>query len=450
MADGGAHASLTAVLSAKASRLQFSDIPIDAAEVAKQALLDWIGVTVAAQKEPLVEILVELTAEEGGRADCTVIARKKKASLSQAVLINGSMGHALDYDDVIVTMGHPTVPVAPVVFALAERHGLTGKDVLTAYIAGVELETRVSKFLGPSHYAKGWHSTATNGTFGAAAAAGRLLGLDPVQMGQAFGIAGTQAAGLKSAFGTMCKPLHAGKAAVNGMLAAQLAAKGFTSNANILEAEQGYGAVMSEGTCAQACLETPPGGFWVRSILFKRHAACYMTHSAITAAINLRDQRGVRPDAVTAIRIGVDPGHLNVCAIPQPRTGLECKFSLAMAVALALAGENTADDRLYTDEVANRPDLVALRSKVVVDPRKKDKRDLSDVTIELADGQVLRAEVNVAVPAEDVEQQWAFIETKALGLMTPIIGGERAETVVSLVKALDQQKSIDPLLALIA
>lgn len=442
--------SITAVLAAKASMLDLNVVPKDATTVAKQCLLDWLGVSLAGRAEPLVDMLVATAGEEGGVAECTLIGRGARATQAQAALINGSMGHALDYDDVIVAMGHPTVPVAPVVFALGERGGMSGRTVLTAFIAGVETECRVARLLGRSHYARGWHSTGTFGAFGAAAAAGRMLGLDGEAMTHAFGIAGTQAAGLKSVFGTMCKPLHAGKAAVNGLLAARLAARGFTSNPAILEVEQGFGATQSDGIDTQAALASPPGGFYVRQALFKYHAACYLTHSAINAVLELRQANALDPADIDSVEVGVDPGHLKVCAIAAPNTGLECKFSLTMTTALALAGENTADDLLYSDATAQRPDLIALRKRVSVTPRSARTGTLSDVTVRLKDGRSLSAAVDVAVPAADVTAQWALLEAKFLALALPAIGQSRVEEVIARCHRLEDEASLKPLIALVA
>ena len=214
--------------------VRWDQVSPKAAKVAKQCILDWIGVAVAARDEPLVKILVQEFANEPQRQESTLIGYRQRVSASTAALINGAMSHALDFDDVIAGMGHPTVPVAPAALAVGEAKGASGRDVLLAFILGVEAECRVARLMGPSHYANGWHSTATCGTFGAAASCAKLLELDREQLLHAFGLAGTQAAGLKSVFGTMAKPLHPGKSAQNGILAARLARSGFTSNTDIL------------------------------------------------------------------------------------------------------------------------------------------------------------------------------------------------------------------------
>src|SRR5208282_5374636 len=170
-----------------------------------------------------------------------------------------------------------------------------GREVVAAFVAGYEIACRIGMALRPGHYNLGFHSTATVGSFGAAAACARLLGLDAETTATALGIAGTQAAGLKSQFGTMCKPLHAGKAAYHGLLAARLAARGFTARPDILECAQGFARTHSPDFNPERALATPPGGFHLRNNLFKYHAACYLTHAPIETARKLRAQHGVTP-----------------------------------------------------------------------------------------------------------------------------------------------------------
>lgn len=434
----------TAALASRLTGLVWSDVTPEAATVAKQCLLDWLGVSIAARDEPLVRILLEEFVEGG---ESTIIGSARRARLHDAVLINGALSHALDFDDVITAMnGHPTVPVAPVAIGLAEALGSTGREALLAFIAGVETECRVGRLLGPSHYAKGWHATATFGTFGAMAAAAKLLKLDDEQTRHAFGLAGTQAAGLKSVFGTMSKPLHAGKAAQNGLLAARLAARGFTSDTEILESDQGFAAVQSTSVNRQAALAEPGQLFYVTDALFKYHAACYLTHNAIEAAAKLRAANGFKPAEVEAVRVHVNPGHMGVCNIVEPRTGLECKFSLRMTTALALAGEDTFQETLFSDATATRADLVALRRRVSVIPDAGGPG--STVEIELKDGRVLAETVDVARPVRDLGAQQAQIERKFHHLAEPAVGPAAAAQIIEICRNLEATPDVCDLLAL--
>jgi 2-methylcitrate dehydratase PrpD len=438
--------TLTGALAAHVSSMLLADMPAAAITVAKQCLMDWLGVALAAREEPLVRILVEDLAPTDDAFGVSLVGTGRRARALDAVLINGAMGHALDFDDVIMPMGHPTVPVAPVVFALAEQRGATGADALTAFIAGVEAECRIARLLGPSHYAKGWHTTATAGTFGAAVAAARLLGVEGEALTHALGLAGTQAAGLKSVFGTMSKPLHPGKAAQNGLLAARLAARGFTSDVDILASAQGFTATQST-TADPAAALAPREAPWVTDALFKYHAACYLTHDSIEAANALRTEEKIASDAIEAVSVKVPAGHLGVCNIQDPMSGLECKFSLRMTTALALTGEDTFQEALFTDATARRPDLIALRERVTVDPTQVGRG--CAVTVRLRDGRTLSRTGDVSQPLRDLAAQQAKLERKFRHLATAALGAAGASEVTELCGALDRLPDLTRLITLI-
>ncbi|HEX3915908.1 MAG TPA: MmgE/PrpD family protein [Caulobacteraceae bacterium] len=438
--------TVTAALASRVERMRLEDLPPAALTVAKQCLLDWMGVALAGRDEPLVRILLDELAPTDDPAGVSILGHGRRARPLDAVLINGAMGHALDFDDVIMPMGHPTVPVAPVVFALAEERRASGAEALAAFIAGVEAECRIARLLGPSHYARGWHTTATTGTFGAAAAAAHLLGVEGEALTHAFGLAGTQAAGLKSCFGTMSKPLHPGKAAQNGLLAARLAARGFTSDTDILASIQGFAATQS--TTAEPALGLADRGApWVTEALFKYHAACYLTHDSIEAANQLRTEERLTPDAIEAVSVRVPSGHLGVCNIQAPATGLECKFSLRMTTALALAGEDTFQDALFSDATANRPDLVALRERVSIDPTQVGRGCV--VSVRLKDGRTLARTGDVSQPLRDLAAQQDKLERKFRHLAGKALGEARAEDVIALCRDLERQPDLTALIALV-
>src|SRR5207244_6605181 len=246
-----------------------------------------------------------------------------------AALVNGAIGHALDYDDVNLPMpGHPSVAILPGRLALAEQRHSTGREVIAAFVAGYETACRIGMALRPGHYNLGFHATGTVGAVGAAAACARLLGLDTAATAQALGIAGTQAAGLKSQFGTMCKPFHAGKASHNGLLAARLAARGFSSRPDFVECEQGFGLTHGPDFRPGAALAAPPDGFYIFANLFKYHAACYLTHGPIECARAVREQQPPAPAAIAQITLRLDKSCERVCNIGAPSDGLEAEFRL--------------------------------------------------------------------------------------------------------------------------
>src|SRR5215468_7288011 len=239
--------SFTADVATRVAKLEFDDIPADVVELVRQCTLDWFGVALAGSREPAAEIVLAAALEEApsiADGGVTVVGRADRLPASMAALVNGTASHALDYDDVNAAMnGHPTVPVLGALLALAETRPTAGRDLVCAFVAGYEAENRVGRALGSAPYQRGFHATGTLGTLGAAAACARLLGLDVDTTAVALGLAATQAAGLKSMFGTMSKPLHAGKACANGLLAARLADRGFTAHPAAIETDQGFAEV---------------------------------------------------------------------------------------------------------------------------------------------------------------------------------------------------------------
>src|SRR5262249_46680843 len=247
----------------------------------------------------------------------------------------------------------------------------------------------------------------------------------------------TQAAGLRSLFGTMCKPFHAGKASHNGALAARLAKRGFVARPDILECEQGFARTHSADFNPDRALAPPPLGLHLRANLFKYHAACYLTHAAIEAARSLKTQHAIAPEQVTSVRIRVDRGCAGVCNIAEPRTGLEAKFSLRFTMALALAGADTSRLSVYSDEATQDAELSALRDKVTVEFASGWPITLTEVEIALADGRVLMARHDAGVPADDVEEQGRRLEEKFAALVGPLLGERRTAALRERIARLD-------------
>lgn len=441
---------LTRELVEFARAVSYEDLSEEVRLVAKTCVLDWLGVTLAGSNEPLSDIIVDELAGLGGVTSSTLIGRGTKTSPLFAALANGSASHALDFDDThLVMMGHPSVPVLPAVVSLGEERGASGKELLTSFIAGVETECRLGAALGLGHYAAGWHSTATLGTFGAAAACCHLMGLDVDAWLNAFGLAGTQASGLKSVFGTMAKPLHAGKAAMNGMLAARLAARGFTSNTEIVETHQGFAATHAGSLGEDDALDRFADRYLLLDTVFKYHAACYLTHSSIEAALQLREQEKIDPNKIQRIEVLVPRGHLDVCNIQEPVTGLEGKFSLRATVAMALVGADTTDTRVFTDDQMRDPSLQKVRDLVTVIPSPEVTGTQSKVSVELPDGNWLYANADTGIPAKDYELQWERLTGKFIGLAAPVIGEDRGWEVHAQVRKIEELREVSGLLELV-
>jgi len=430
--------AVTAELAKRATALAWRDFPDDLLERTKQCLLDWFAVTVAGAQEELTDILVREAIEDGATGKASLVGRSETTLPSTAALINGAASHALDYDDVNFAMhGHPTVTVVPALLALGEQRQASGRLFVESFVAGYETAGRIGRLVEPSHYDRGFHATATVGSFSATAAAGRMLGLSDTQLAVAFGIAATQAAGLKSNFGTMCKPLHAGTASEHGLRAAKLAAKGFTARGDSLECDQGFASSQSNHLNTDDALGEPPSGWHLRNNLFKYHAACYMTHAPIECAKEIRLKSNFPPERVKKIVLRLDAAADKVCNIPNPTSGLEAKFSLRQTVAMALTGVNTASLESYSAEITQDPRIKALRDKLDIDFRTDWPHALAEMAIQLDDGTTLEARHDSGVPWADVAKQRQAIETKFDGLVTPVLGSAAAKRLPDAIDRID-------------
>lgn len=446
--DALAALPVTRTLAEACRAVEYDSIPADATFAARQCILDWFGVTLAGSREPLAGILRAQVVEEGGNAQASLVGTGDRVTCAQAALVNGATSHALDYDDVHLGMsGHPTVPVLPALLALAEFRGAPGRDVIAALVAGFEMECRIGALVMPAHYSIGFHATGTLGAFGAAAACAHLLQLDEEAWGHALGIAGSQASGLKSMFGTMTKPLQAGKAAANGLFATTLAARGYTANPDVLETTQGFAATQTSTPNAEAALAGLGESFAIRDTLFKYHAACYGTHETIDAVLRLKREHGLSSADVRSVRLSVPPGNLRMCNIQEPRTALEGKFSLRFTAALALAGDETGE-AAFTDAAVSESALVALRDRVSVEAARAGAAAGTNVTIELATGDTVTARSDLTIPAADLDWQWQQLAAKFRGLAAPVVGAGRAEELLEAITAIDDAEDIGELVRL--
>jgi 2-methylcitrate dehydratase PrpD len=444
-------ANLTLVLAEQACLVSYEALPEPVRALARQCVLDYYGVALAGADDPLAAILLDELGEAGGAAQASVIGHGARLPALSAALVNGAIGHALDYDDVNLAMpGHPSVAILPGLLALAEERQSSGREIIAAFVAGYETACRIGMALRPGHYNLGFHATGTVGCFGAAAACARLLGLDTAATAQALGIAGTQAAGLKSQFGTMCKPFHAGKASHNGLLAARLAARGFSSRPDLLECEQGFALTHGPDFRPEAALAAPRNGFYIFANLFKYHAACYLTHGPIECARAVRDQQLAAPGEIAQITLRLDKSCERVCNIPAPSDGLEAKFSLRQTVAMALCGIDTASLDAYSAASATDPALVALRDKVVLDFQDGWPQAAAEIEVAFGDRRVLRASHDAGIPCADIAGQGTRLADKFDALAGPVVGPPRARELREMISALDRLADVGALARLAA
>ncbi|OYU48087.1 MAG: hypothetical protein CFE31_13935 [Rhizobiales bacterium PAR1] len=415
-------------------------LPASARHIMKLSLLDWCAVARAGVDEPVAQIVRSLVAEEGGRAEATVVGLAEKVPARAAALANGAASHALDYDDThFAHIGHPSVGIIPAALAMAEKIGASGEAFLDAALIGVEASCRIGTWLGRGHYQHGFHQTATAGAFGAAGAAGRLLGLDEAQMAQAIGIVATRASGLKSQFGTMGKPYHAGMAASNGVEAALLAKAGFVSRPDGLECEQGFGPTHAGENADLAPILAGLGEtFWFESVQHKFHACCHGTHAGIESLNALRIARGLVPNQITGVTVTTHPRWLKVCNLEKPATGLEAKFSFRLTAAMALASYDTGALSTYTDALCAEPLLVALRDRVRVETDTALADTAARVSVTLRNNETLSGEFDLDRPMPPAARE-AKIRAKAASLL----GSKPAEAFWGVVDALDRRPVTD-------
>lgn len=324
------------------------------------SLLDWSSVGLAGRNEPVAQAAAELARAESGPA---LLLAGGHATPRAAALANGTAGHALDYDDThFGHIGHPSVAVIPAALALVGH--VRGRDFLDALTIGQETACRVGAWLGRSHYLAGFHQTGTSGAFGATAAACRILGLEHDLAAHAMCLTATRAAGLKSQFGSMGKPLNAGFAAEVGVTSALLAKAGATSMSDAIEGTQGFGP--THGGEGNDFAFDDLGKTWIFSdISYKFHACCHGLHAMLEALQDLRGA-GVTPDQIAAVHVQTNPAWLVVCNQLSPVNGLQAKFSYRLTAAMVLAGRDTAALETYSDASCTDPVLSALRNLVTV------------------------------------------------------------------------------------
>ncbi len=434
---------ITEHLIGEVRQLAGAALPDDALEAARNSVMDWLGVTIAGADDAMVHSLIAAAREQGGSAQASVIWHGEQTSAAFAALINGSASDSLDFADSNQNMrGHSTPAVVATALAMAESRKLSGLQFLRGVIAGVEAECRVG-LLVQKGLKPGFHPTGNIAPFGAAAAAAWLRDLPAEQWPHALGVVATQASGLHNSGGTMSKPFHSGKAAMNGVLSASLAAHGFTGRPNAIEASEGFLSTHSDSV-GEELMRAADGRYLILDTTFKSHAACGLTHDTIDNILQAKREHSLSTDMISHIDIDVPVLHLRVCNIQQPASGLQAKFSLRVVAAMALLGEDTTDINAYTAALAARPDLVALRERITVNGRS-ELSSASLANIELADGRRISVSSDARKPVRDQALKGEAVSKKFLLLATPVLGRQAAESLHRLLATLQHLESIKPL-----
>lgn len=423
-------------------------IPAPILHEGKRCIINYVAVALYASADPSMGILTGLFEEEGGAASASLIGVGGRTNLQNAALANGYLAHLEDYDDThFPTVIHPSAPTIPAAFAVAEREGATGLDVLAATVLGVEACCRVGLSVYPNHYDAGWHITGTCGVFGAAGAAGRLLGLDELQMTYALGIAGTQAAGVREVFGSMSKPFHAGRAAQSGVLAGLLARRGFTSTREILEGRRGFAAVLSTASDMEQISDGLGERWELPNNGLKPYSCGVVSHPLIDAMIALRNEHGVSADDVVEVGARVHPLVLELMDRPNPRVGLEGKFSHQHSMAVGLI-DGGAFPAQYTDERVLDPAVAALRDKIRATVDGSVAEDACEVTVTLRDGRTVSESVTHATGAPENPMPDDMLERKFRTLAHRVLSEAQADELLATLWALDTVDDVSGVMAL--
>ncbi|TGG94283.1 MmgE/PrpD family protein [Natronospirillum operosum] len=407
-----------------------NDIPEATQKEGVRTFVNWLGCAVGGAMHETVDRALAGVSPFSGDPTSTVLGRSERLDALHAALLNGISSHVLDYDDThLKTIIHPAGPVASALLAVAERQPVTGKQLLNALIVGIEVECRIGNAVYPHHYDRGWHITGTTGVMGAAAAVGRLLELNEQQMTWALGIAATQSSGLREMFGTMTKSFHPGRAAQNGALAAYLAKADYDSSEKAIEAPRGFANVMSEKQDYDEIL----GGLgenWEAALNSYKPFACgIVIHPTIDGCIQLSEELGDDVQNIERVDLVTHPLVLELTGKPEPKTGLEGKFSVFHSAATALLrrdGTPTA----FTDEAVNAPELIDMRRRVKVETDPNCHEAAVSIKATLRDGRVISKQVERAIGSFEKPLTNDQLDTKFVDQAALVIGKAQAEELL--------------------
>jgi 2-methylcitrate dehydratase PrpD len=399
----------------------YDDLPANVRKEGVRTLLNWVGVAIGGSHHQTVDIAVAALSPFSGPAQASLFGRRERFDIMNAAFLNGVSSHIFDYDDThLKTIIHPAGPVASAIIALSEMQPVSGKEFLNALVLGVETECRIGNAVYPNHYDVGWHITGTAGVFGSAAAVGKLLKLNEQQMVWALGLAASQPVGLRESFGSMNKSFNPGRAASNGIFAAMLASKNFTSSDSMIEAKRGWANAISTKQDYNEIVGDLGKRYEAALNTYKPFACGIVMHPAIDAAIQLRDESKLTADQVERVDLKVHPLVLELTGKKNIHEGLEGKFSIYHAVAVALV-EGAGGEKQFSDRAVNDPTITALRAKVnpVVTPGIDAAQ--VDMTIVLKDGRQLHRYIEHAIGSVEKPMTDQQLETKFTDLAEGII-----------------------------
>jgi 2-methylcitrate dehydratase PrpD len=427
-------------------------LPQEAIRTSKTAVLDCIGVALAAFREPVSGILRDYVQSTPSLAEATLWGTNCRVSSLDAALVNGSMAHALDYDDLNrFVQGHPSVVLVPAVFAVGEKLHSPGRRVLEAYIVGFEVMAKLGMVLNPGLYEKGWHPTSVIGIIGAAASAAYLLGLDEAKTVNALGIAASEASGIKKNFGSMTKPLHAGSASRKGVWAAFLAQRGLTADPHALDGTFGF-LELFKGDLPfdTGPLEHLGNPLEIISsgIVVKQYPCCGSTHPVLDGAIEIADKIQTAPAQVQEIECKINPRRLGHINRPQVHSGLEAKFSLQFCTAAALIDRRITLTH-FAGDAYKRPDILRLMDRVHVLTDESLGEFAAVVTVRTKDGKAFTTNISEtrgspAFPLSESQLMGKFVDCA-----TTVVSQEQAERAGQAIMDMENESDVSRLMEML-
>ena len=446
---------------------QYEDIPPDVIALGKKSILDGFGLALAGSVStlaPLMKNYIESLGPCAGKS--SIIGSRLTVPPRFAAFANGNFIHADDYDDTQLAVAkdrvyglltHPTVPVLPPALSLCESGARSGKELLTAYHVGVEVECKIAEAISPRHYNDGFHTTGTVGSFGSAAACARLRGFDAQKTAYVLGIAAAEAGGLRENFGTMTKPFHAGHAAEAGVVAADLAALGWTAAPNILEAQYGFFHAAGGGFDPTAIVDRlgKPWTFSSPGVSIKPHPSGSLTHPAMGEMMRLIRQYEIKPGDVEKVDVGGNHGMVTTLLHHHPATGLQAKFSMEFGIAILLL-ERKAGLAEYTDAVVQRPDVQEMIRRVnfYVDPEAEQAgfdKMTSILKVHMKDGRVLSGRAQFAKGSPANPMSYEEVAEKFRGCAGfacwPV---EKSDGIIEFVRIMETAPDVRRLTAMLA
>src|SRR4029077_3914736 len=456
---------LTEEVASFVAKTRRRDIPAEVISLAKGFILDGLGVALAGSTDECSRIVQAHIRQMGARAECAVLGTGLRAPAAKAALANGVAAHAMDYDDTQLStskeavyglLTHPTTPVLAAALALAETEKISGEELLLVYIVGVEVECRIADAINPRHYQSGFHSTATMGGLGAAMAVGKILRLKEEQLIRTLGIAASMASGLRENFGTMTKPLHAGRAAENGVTAASLARDGFTAATNILEARRGFFNAMAGGYDERKISGRLGAPYFMKEpgISIKPYPSGSLSHPAQDLILDLVRQHDLTTADIERIEVATNSNVPNALIYPMPKTALEGKFSIPFCMAIAVL-ERKAGIAQFVDRKVRERKGVELMKRVTlyVDEELEAlgyDQVRSRIRIKLRDGKIIEGRYDVARGHPQKPMSWAELGEKFRDCADLVLPRKEAEAAIRLVSRLDELPSLSPLVRVLS